>query len=337
MYPTVSLFFRKQAASFFSIEKLFQTIVKVFKDTEVREVYMPYKAALNPLAMLRNMLAARKAQGEINHITGEIYYTALALNRRKTIITIHDLESLYSLNPIKNVLLQLFWLKLPVRRVKYVTVISEHSKQKLLEATGVPEDKVFVIPNCISFNQGDFKPKVTFAEDVPVLLQVGTKPNKNLDNLVLALEGISCKLLIIGKLSEVQVQLLVDKHINYEFYSQLTDEEVKALYYRADIITFVSIYEGFGLPILEANAFGRPVITSNITAMPEVAGDAALLVDPYKPMQIREAIGSLINDADLRSELVKRGYENLQRFRPELIASQYEAIYQKVMLENVNS
>jgi glycosyltransferase involved in cell wall biosynthesis len=296
---------------------------------------MPFKSALNPIALIRNMFYAYKNQGVVNHITGDIYYISLTLEGSKTIITVHDLESLDSLNWVKQYLLFLFWLKLPVLKVKYVTVISEHTKRKLLKATGISEEKVVVIPNCFTFKQEDFKPKAELMGDRPVLLQIGTKPNKNLENLVLAVEGLTCKLLIIGKLSEVQQQLLEVKRIDYENYWQLTDDEVKALYYRSDIVTFVSKYEGFGLPILEANAYGRPVITANVTAMPEVAGNSALLVDPYDPGQIRDAFKRLINDAELRSNLVMRGYENVQRFKPEFVATQYETLYKRVISENV--
>ena len=105
------------------------------------------------------------------------------------------------------------------------------------------------------------------------------------------------------------------------------------LYYRSDIVTFVSTYEGFGVPILEANALGRPVITSNTTAMPEVAGDGALIVDPSKPEQIRQAIIRLIEDDNLRNELVFKGYQNVQRFKPEMVAAKYEQLYKRVVEE----
>lgn len=328
----VTYFFRKPADSFFSIEQLFATVINAFQSFSPKQVYLPVKEA-NPVGILRNILFARSRQGRINHITGEVYYIALALKGNRTILTIHDLESLYSPNKYKNYLLQLLWLKLPVHKAKYITVISEHSKQKLLSATGVSPEKVIVIPNCVAFREQDFQPKEELDSSEPVLLQIGTKPNKNLERLVEAISDLRCKLFIIGKLSEMQLALLSRYSIKYENYVQLPYENVIKLYYKADIVTFVSTYEGFGLPILEANALGRPVITSNVTAMPEVAGEGALIVDPFNVAEIRQAIDKLIIDDEYRNELVMAGFRNVQRFKPENIAAQYEAVYRKVMNE----
>ena len=330
----VSLYFRKPTASFFSIENLFATVISHFKHTLPQKVELPYKSAINPLALLKNSLFAKDSQGQVNHITGDVYYIAMALDGKKTILTIHDLDSLYSNNKIKNSLLQLFWLQLPVKKAMFITVISEHSKKKLRAATGIAEDKVVVVPNCVPFTNEDFKPKNSIDKTEPILLQVGTKSNKNLENVLAAIEGFACKLIIIGRLSDSDLAQLHDKGITYENHVQLSYEAVIKLYYKADIVTFVSTYEGFGMPILEANALGRPVITSNVSAMPEVAGEGALLVNPYEPKEIRAAIEKLVADDVSRNKLVEAGYKNVQRFRPEQVAAQYEALYKRVIEEN---
>ena len=97
------------------------------------------------------------------------------------------------------------------------------------------------------------------------------------------------------------------------------------------MLVFVSTYEGFGLPILEAEATGRPVLTSNIMAMPEVAGDGACLVDPYNITAIRKGTLKVINDSSYRKELVQHGFENVKRFRPEKIAAQYVELYKQII------
>lgn len=330
----IAFFFRKATASFFSIEMLFNTILSHLRKYETERVFLPYKSASNPVAVLKNCLYAFARQGRVNHITGEVYYIALALSSKKTILTIHDIDSLQSPNRLKNQLLHLVWLKLPVQRVKYVTVISNYSKKKLLDATGIAAEKVHVIPNCVQLSDQDFKPKKHIDRQNPVLLQIGTKPNKNLENVIEAIKNVSCELLIIGKLSDTQVQLLNAAQIVYENYFSLDYSEVLQLYYRADIITFVSFYEGFGMPIIEANALGRPVITSTTASMPEVAGDGAILVDPHNPLQIREAIIKLVEDDACRNDLIAKGWANVQRFKPEVIAAMYEDLYRKVMEEN---
>jgi glycosyltransferase involved in cell wall biosynthesis len=114
---------------------------------------------------------------------------------------------------------------------------------------------------------------------------------------------------------------------------RLTDEELVAAYRRSDMVVFASLYEGFGLPILEAQAMGRPVITSNFGAMREAAGDGALLVDPYSVEEIRAAILRIKNEPGLREDLVRKGRENAERFRADAIALEYAQIYRGLATE----
>ena len=95
-------------------------------------------------------------------------------------------------------------------------------------------------------------------------------------------------------------------------------------------MTFVSTYEGFGLPIIEANTVGRAVIAGNVSSMPEVAGDGALLVDPTDISAIRAGIKRIIEDPEFRTELIERGQQNARRFDPDTIAAQYLSIYREV-------
>ena len=101
-------------------------------------------------------------------------------------------------------------------------------------------------------------------------------------------------------------------------------------YRNADMLLFVSTYEGFGLPIVEANAVGRPVVTSQISSMPEVAADAACLVDPYDVASIRHGVQRVIENAAYRNELIQRGYVNAMRFSQEVVAARYAEVYRDV-------
>jgi glycosyltransferase involved in cell wall biosynthesis len=98
------------------------------------------------------------------------------------------------------------------------------------------------------------------------------------------------------------------------------------------MVLFASTYEGFGLPIIEAQATGRPVVTSRVTAMPEVAGDGACLVDPYDVASIRSGVLRVLGDRGYRDSLVHRGFENVRRFEPGRIAAQYARLYEEVAL-----
>jgi len=110
----------------------------------------------------------------------------------------------------------------------------------------------------------------------------------------------------------------------------LTYEEIIKCYEDCDILCFASTYEGFGMPIIEAQAVGRPVITSTVASMPEVAGEGAYLVDPYSVTSIKKGIEKVIYDTAYRNELIRTGKENIKRFEVGKIASQYLKIYEEL-------
>ena len=165
---------------------------------------------------------------------------------------------------------------------------------------------------------------------MPRILQVGAAHNKNIPRLVEALEGIPCILEIIGKKQDQYESMLQARKIQYEYTSGLSDEEMVRRYEEADIIALASTYEGFGMPILEGQTVGRPVITSNVFSMPEVAGDAACIVDPFDVRSIRQGILKIINDQEYRNSLIEKGFENVKRFQAETIALQYFELYKYV-------
>ena len=114
------------------------------------------------------------------------------------------------------------------------------------------------------------------------------------------------------------------------FTDFVPDDHLKALYSQAAIFIYVSFYEGFGLPILEAMQMGTPVVTSNVSSMPEVAGDAAILVDPYNPEEIAQAMFQIMNSEDLRDTLIRKGYTRGQAFSWEKTANQTIEVYREV-------
>jgi glycosyltransferase involved in cell wall biosynthesis len=223
-------------------------------------------------------------------------------------------------------------VEIPVKRAKYVTAISESTKNEILKYVKCDPRKIVVIPVAIS-ERFTFKEK-PFNAACPRILQLGAAPNKNIHRLVEALQGIPCILDIVGKHDEALEALLKEKGLNYEYSWGLPDEAILAKYEQADIIALASTYEGFGMPILEGQAVGRPVLTSNILSMPEVAGDAACLVDPFDIASIRGGVTRIIKDNVYREDLVKKGLINITRFDPEKIALQYFELYNEIANRN---
>ena len=274
--------------------------------------------------------ASLKSKTGINHVTGDFNYATYFMPKANTILTIHDLYRLNENHPssLKKFIFKWFWLKIPILKSAVVTAVSFTTKTEILKYIKCPPEKIRVIYNCIS---ADFKPvHKIFNKIKPVLLQVGTRPNKNLERVVKAIAGLECKLNIIGEPSPTAIALMDDCKIDYSWQSNLSGEAVIQKYIDCDMVVFVSTFEGFGLPIIEANTTERVVVTGNISAMPEIAGDAACLVDPFDVTAIREGIIKVIEDDDYRQRLIEAGRKNKERFNAGLIASQYYKLYEEV-------
>ena len=313
----------------YSIEGFYTQIREALKEEiDFKVVECPYESN-GFFRRVYNVIYATFKQGEINHVTGDVNYLNLFFGKRKNIITILDCVLLDRLTGIKQKIIKLFWYSIPIARAKYVVAISQATKDEILKYVKCDPDKIKVIHVSISpvFHRVD----KDFNKEKPVILHIGTAPNKNLLRLIKALAGLNCKLVIIGNLNPEDLNELGKNKIEYENFVNLTDEEVFEQYKASDMLAFVSTYEGFGMPIVEANTVGRPVITSNMLSMPEVAGDAALIVNPYNIDEIRNGILKIINDAEQRNKLISKGYLNLKRFEMKKIAEQHFELYKELL------
>ena len=224
-----------------------------------------------------------------------------------------------------------------------IITVSNNSKKDILELCGVDEAKIEVIYDAVS-NEFDKYPEKTSKSNSNYILYVGTVdfPGKNVHGVIKAFElfknksDIDLKLIICGMpgkgfehIEQMIKESVAKKDILYKGY--VTDEELVGIYKNAKCFLFMSFYEGFGLPVLEAMKMGVPVITSNCSSLPEVAGNAAILCDPADILSISEAIEKIITDDKVRNNLVEMGHQNIKRFSWESSAQKTLNVFKSVL------
>jgi len=317
-------YFHRNIKAGYSINKVTQTFVRGIPDKE--EYYVPCRrASLGDI--LRNMWFVYKRRNKhgINHVTGDIHYCILALIGCKSVLTIHDTVALHFAEGgrVKKLIQEWLWFRLPIRFATKVVCISEETKRCIMSFT--KRDDIEVIHNAID---PGFETKLKDESKPPYnVLFIGANPNKNLERTVLALKDIPCKLTIIGKLNQEQIDFLIQSGIDYIVKSGLSDEEMIREYEDCDIVSFISLFEGFGMIVIEANKVGRPVIASTIPVLHEVGGDSAVYVDPYDEGSIRKGFLTLFSDSILRKDCVENGLKNVKRFDHKYITEKYLNLY----------
>jgi glycosyltransferase involved in cell wall biosynthesis len=231
--------------------------------------------------------------------------------------------------------------------VDAVITVSRQSCQDLIKYLPVNPKKINVIPEAASLhfhplNEAEYLPALErHGIRRPYILSVGSlEPRKNLLRLLEAyarLEGSRPSLVIAGARNywksspvvETVSRLGLEQHVRFTGYVE--DADLPALYSAASLFVFPSLYEGFGLPVLEAMACGTPVVTSSVSSLPEVAGDAALLVDPRDVDAIASAMRRILDDSDLAADLRARGLARAAQFSWERTARETLAVYEKVL------
>ena len=324
----IVIFIRKKRPEANSIEEIFYSLIK-YLGHDVKLLELPYAGA-GISAIVKNIYFARKHRGDINHITGEVHYIALGTGCR-TLITIHDIQSIIKGDWISRTIKKWLWFNLPLLIARKISVISTFTKNELIKLCPFAEKKISVINNPI--NDSQIISPTVFSKKTSTkktILHIGTKTNKNLEGVLRAITNFPIRLVVIGTMTKEQ-ELLADlSGVEYENYYNLPYSKVLELYALADMITFPSFYEGFGMPILEANLVGIPVLASDIDVLHEVAGNAAYFVNPYSIEDIRHGIIELLDNNKLKASLIANGRKNIKRFSPQNISGQYKSLYNQL-------
>ncbi|MCI1030787.1 glycosyltransferase family 4 protein [Raoultella terrigena] len=239
----------------------------------------------------------------------------------RCVLTVHDLNHV-DIDSNTSFLKKLYYnliLKRACKKVKKILTVSEFSKQRICEWTGVDEQKVIVVGNGVS---ASFTPNGNvFKMDSKYVLSIGNrKKHKNESRAIEAFSkstlSLTHKFLFTGDASE-ELESIIKKYSlqgKVIFLGKVSDEHLAEIYRGAEMLLFPSLYEGFGLPVVEAMACGTPVITSNGTSLREVAGDAAVLVDPSNVDDITAAIARINSDIKYKNELIDKGLSQSQKY-----------------------
>ncbi len=234
------------------------------------------------------------------------------------IITIHDLS--FMENPQwfswQYSMFYKFFTSVSANYSKKIVTVSKFSKDEIIRKLNLSSSKIDIIYNAVSMNETDDTNNLIGS---PYILTVSSlDPRKNLNRLIEAFNKLGLsdyKLVVVGSSNKIFNKS--NKSIaneNIIFWGHADNKELISLYKHADLFVFPSLYEGFGIPPLEAMSVGCPVISSNATSLKEVCGDAAVFIDPYDINSISTAIQKLINDKEIRSRLIEAGYKNVARF-----------------------
>lgn len=324
----INYYFRNPGSSNYSIENVFDSIIPYVKRRfEINRYYTDRAVDIFFFIKLRAL------EHNIHHITGAVNYLAVRLPSSRLILTVHDIEYYQrGLHGLKKWLYGLLYFRIPLRRARVITAISQFTKDELIKEFKIAPAKITVIPNPLnpSFR---FVKKKRGEMDVFKIMQIGGAAHKNLERLIDAVKGLDVKLLLIRRPTNDIIQLLNQNRCLYEFRYALSNEQIAEVYAEADILFFASTYEGFGLPIIEAMAVGTPVITSDISPMKEIAGNAAVLVPPKDVGKIRGAIEKLKVDKDFYNSKIYSGRKIADSYNAEIIAEKYMALYKNLSIE----
>lgn len=283
----------------------------------------------------------------IKHITSQdLAYLLELMKLEKTIVTCHDLIPwVYDNNRLPTWKLNMRGLK----KADRIITISEYSKSDIIKHVGYPENQISIVSPAVDHGSyfvnrdKEIIKKFGIKNDEKVILYVGSEqPRKNIPFLLEAVSQLKkklpeIKLLKVGtpqvpgireKLHKLIETLGLQKEVIFAGY--VSESDLTKYYNAADLFVFPTLYEGFGLPPLEAMACGTPVITSNVTSLPEVVGDSAITTNPYDVNAFAEAMYNLLTDEKLRENMINKGLKRAKLFNWERSAEETFKVYEQL-------
>lgn len=286
----------------------------------------------------------KKNKPDIVHIP---HFNVPFYDIKNLVVTIHDLIYLEipESNPyiIKDIAVK-YAISRAIKKADRVIAVSENTKKDILKHFPDAEKKISIIYEAADpiFKKiedksrlDQIRQKYNLPKDI--ILFVGSlKRHKNIERLIdayneLKRRGINYKLVIIGRYRPREAEILEKvKTADTLYLEEISTEDLVVIYNLATLLVIPSLYEGFGLPVLEAMACGVPVVCSKVSSLPEVAADAAIYFNPESIEDIANTIGRVLMDLDLRQSLIKEGFKNLKRFSWDKTALSTEQIYKEV-------
>jgi len=285
-----------------------------------------------------------RSQDDIVHLPNQNFARFALFIKNPYIVTVHDLIR-FSLGFAQETITEKILLKLDIRGIKrasHIIAVSKHTQNDLIQYLKIPDGRMSVIYNGI--DHSIFKPHTIKLLDKPYILYVGSeRPRKNLSRLFEAFAKLKgefpeLKLAKVGisgrakKYRRETMRKLVSLGLTGDviFVEYITELDLAYYYSSAALLAYPSLYEGFGFPLLEAMACGCPVVTSNTSSLPEVVGEAGIMVNPYDTDGLAQAMRRVLTDDKLRDDMVRKGLEQAKRFSWEKAAEQTLEVYNKV-------
>ncbi|MFC1932145.1 glycosyltransferase family 4 protein [Chloroflexota bacterium] len=285
------------------------------------------------------------SEPDMVHLPNQNFARFAIFRKNPYIVTVHDLVRFYR-RLDQETIMEKILLRLDIigiKRASHIIAISQHTKNDLIKYMKIPEEKISVIYNGIDpsiFKPYDVRLRLL---DKPYVLYVGSeRPRKNLNRLfeafaMLEKEFPDLKLLKVGpvgrydKYRQNSERKLTNLGITRDvtFVDYVSEPDLACYYCSAMLLAYPSLYEGFGLPPVEAMACGCPVVASNTSSLPEVIGEAGIMVDPYDTDSLAQAMRRVLTDEKLRNDMIKKGLEQSKKFTWERAAEHTQEVYNK--------